>query len=240
MSDITVTNIILALFFLVALYFLLAPNASIKNDGNLVRSEDNSISVSVDYEDGDMNSEDSSAEMEMNTYDDSMDSSLEIIKERSLGRNALDHRRRNGGAYRENSYRSTEKDLDSIDSQFMVQDVAENHNDRYMPLDESAGVGAPINIGDREDNDATKYNVNAFLPQEENKDWFETIETVESKNSHLINLYRPIGVNTIGSSNKGASYDLRGFDGAINPKFVTGPFLNSSWEPHRATKSLCA
>jgi hypothetical protein len=239
MSDNMMTTVILAIFFVAVLAFVLVPNGSaIKNDGNLVRSEDSSVSVAVEY-DNDSDDMTRSVATDDSYMYDSMDESVDRIRKRAMGRNNLYRKRTEGNNYKENSYRSTEKDLESIDNQFMVQDVAENHTDRYTPMDESAGFGAPIQL-DGGDSDETKYNLNAFLPQEENKDWFETIETTDVKNSHLINLHRPIGVNTIGSSNKGASYDLRGYDGVVAPKFVTGPFNNSSWEPHRGTKSLCA
>jgi hypothetical protein len=72
------------------------------------------------------------------------------------------------------------------------------------------------------------------------KDWFETIETVDVKNSHLINIYRPIGANTIGSTHKAAIYDIRGLDKAVCPKFVVSPWLQSSYEPDRSSKGICS
>ncbi len=45
-----------------------------------------------------------------------------------------------------------------------------------------------------------------YLAQEINKDWFEVMpEPVSIKNRHLINVTRPVGVNTVGSTLKNPS-----------------------------------
>jgi len=176
------------------------------------------------------------------TADDSVDSSVEIIKERAMGLNGPYFRRKNGGQYKENSYVAlgNDKNYKEIDRHFKVEDVSKNYTDRFMPVDESSGQGAPIDITNNKGTEKDKYNVNSYLPQEKEKDWFETIETVDVKNSHLINIYRPIGANTIGSTHKNSTYDLRGTDKAVCPKFVVSPWLQSSIEPDRSMKSLCA
>lgn len=174
--------------------------------------------------------------------DDSADSSLEIIRERAMGMNGPYYRRKNGNRYKHNSYRAlgAGTDLEKIDRHFKVEDVTKNYNDRFVPMDESYGENAAVDIKNNKGTERDKYNSDNFLPKQKEKDWFETIETVDVKNSHLINIYRPIGANTIGSSHKGAIYDLRGLDKAVCPKFVVSPFLQSSWEPDRSSKSLCA
>lgn len=174
--------------------------------------------------------------------DDSADSSLEIIRERAMGMNGPYYRRKNGGRYKHDSYRAlgAGKTTPQVDKHFKVPDVTKNYNDRFIPVDESDGQNAPVNIPNIKGTEKEKYNVNSFLPQEKEKDWFETIETVDVKNSHLINIYRPIGANTIGSSHKAAIYDIRGLDKAVCPKFVVSPWLQSSYEPDRSSKSLCA
>jgi hypothetical protein len=75
-----------------------------------------------------------------------------------------------------------------------------------------------------------------LLPVEE-KDWFEDVTPTKIKNRHLINIYRPVGVNTISTSLKNPSLDLRG--APANPKQVISPFLNSSIEPDHNIKGLC-
>jgi len=81
-----------------------------------------------------------------------------------------------------------------------------------------------------------KYDISKIIPQSKEKDWFETIETVDVKNSHLINIYRPIGVTTIGSGS--TMHDIRGLDKAVCPKFVVSPWLQSTAVPDRAN-DLC-
>lgn len=252
----TATTLIIAGVFLVFLYFVFSSPAPVQNEGSLVtssttngasrsngnnnRSDVNSDADST-YTADDSSFVDLSVSMGMNRDDDdSVDSSIENIKERAMGRNNLYFRRRDGAKYRRNSYRDLDSgSLEQVDRQFGVQDVTKNYDDRFVPLEESDGMGAPIDIGSRKNTEKDKYDVNGFLPQEEEKDWFETIEQVDVKNSNLINIYRPVGVNTIGSSQKAASYDIRGYDGAVAPKFVVSPWLQSSFEPDRSTKSLC-
>lgn len=79
--------------------------------------------------------------------------------------------------------------------------------------------------------DVDKFNADALLPKETNKDWFDDpYEATTVKNTHLINIYRPIGVNTIQTSLKNANRQLRA--DPIVPKISgVSPFLNSSYEP---------
>ena len=66
------------------------------------------------------------------------------------------------------------------------------------------------------------YDIQKYLPQEVNDDWFEVqAEPISVKNRHLINITKPIGINTIGTSLKNASHDLRGSPAC--PKFVVAP-----------------
>jgi hypothetical protein len=178
----------------------------------------------------------------MAEMDDSTDSSLEIIRERAMGMNGPYFRRKNGGKFKHDSYRAlgAGTNMKEVDGQFKVPDVTKNYTDRFVPMDESGGMNAPVNIPNIKGTEKDKYNVNSFMPQEKEKDWFETIETVDVKNSHLINIYRPIGADTIGSTHKYAIYDIRGLDKAVSPKFVVSPWLQSSAEPDRSSKSLCA
>jgi len=81
------------------------------------------------------------------------------------------------------------------------------------------------------------FDADKYLPQEVNDDWFETQpEPVSVKNRHLINVTKPIGINTIGSSNKNQSYDIRGTPAC--PKFAVSPWLQSAIEPDVNLKPL--
>jgi hypothetical protein len=85
------------------------------------------------------------------------------------------------------------------------------------------------------------YNAKDFLPKEINDQWFETdfsLAKYQLNDDKLINTDRYIiGINTVGTSLKNASYDLRG--SIPNPKFVVGPFNNSTIEPDFNLKPLC-
>ena len=77
-----------------------------------------------------------------------------------------------------------------------------------------------------------------YLPKETNQDWFEVMpEPISVKNRHLINVSRPVGVNTIGNSLRNPSYDLRGTPPC--PKFVVSPWSQSTIEPDYNIKGLC-
>jgi hypothetical protein len=89
--------------------------------------------------------------------------------------------------------------------------------------------------------DVDKFDADAMLPREENKDWFDNpYEPTTVKNAHLINIYRPIGANTIGSSLKNASRDIRG-DIQVQ-RVNTGPWNMSSITQDdniRSARALC-
>lgn len=81
------------------------------------------------------------------------------------------------------------------------------------------------------------YKVDNYLPQETNDNWFDSVkEPIPIKNRHLINTTRTIGLDTIGSSRKNSTRDLRGEP--PNPKFVVSPFLNSSIEPQMSNRGV--
>ena len=111
-------------------------------------------------------------------------------------------------------------------------------NDKFLPVDETrgnlanyAGKGLPKQTPE------DLFKVDRLLPQEANPDWFEVMpEPIKVKNRHLVNVTRPVGVNTIGGSHKNASYDLRGSPPC--PKFVVSPWMNSSISPDLNIKGL--
>lgn len=112
------------------------------------------------------------------------------------------------------------------------------NNDKFVPSDNGNGNYASY------EQHKTDYTVkelmdsDKLLPKDEDKDWFDTVpEPIKVKNRHLINVNRPIGIDTVGSSMKIACRDLRGNIPA--PKYVVSPFLNSSVEPDVATVGFC-
>lgn len=110
-------------------------------------------------------------------------------------------------------------------------------NDNFLSIDESNGNNAIFRSDGRNTCGSNQncdpedlFNIDKALPQEVNDDWFEVLpEPISVKNRHLVNIVHPIGVNTIGTSLKNASHDIRGTPAC--PKFVVSPFLNSSIEP---------
>ena len=117
-------------------------------------------------------------------------------------------------------------------------------NDRFLPIDESGGGLAVFKSKGRATCGSNQncepedlFDVDKYLPQEINDSWFEVQpEPISVKNRHLINITKPIGVNSIGTSLRNASYDIRASPSC--PKYVVSPFLNSSIEPDINLKPL--
>lgn len=116
-------------------------------------------------------------------------------------------------------------DLDRFFISGNVENAAENNE--FGPADY---------VSDKLAAYTAKKTDEGLLPVEE-KDWFEDVTPTKIKNRHLINIYRPVGVNTISTSLKNPSLDIRG--APANPKTVVSPFLNSSIEPDHNLKGLC-
>jgi hypothetical protein len=80
---------------------------------------------------------------------------------------------------------------------------------------------------------------NDLLPKEKNPDWFQTpgdkFNLLQAVDLELPEI--KIGVDTVGQSRKNASYDLRAAPQC--PKFVTGPWNNSTIEPDYNIKPMC-
>ncbi|XWV25243.1 hypothetical protein QJ856_gp0529 [Tupanvirus deep ocean] len=84
------------------------------------------------------------------------------------------------------------------------------------------------------------FDVNKMLPQEIEEDWFD-VEPLQStkkiKGTHLIHPKVHMGVNTVGSSLRNGTHDIRG--DIPNPKINISPFLNSTIEPDTNIKGFC-
>lgn len=209
------------------------------NDSDSDSASDSEISENANLAENDSNDSDNS-----NDSNDSCDYSVDKIKYRSMGMNGPHYRKKHGNKYKHSSYRTSgSKNLDQLDTQFEICDTTtKSKKSRCEPIEDiDAQMGAPINFDNDKGTEKDKYNIDSFLPQEKEKDWFETIdptETVNVKNSHLLNLHRPIGANTIGNTHRNAIYDIRGRDNAICPKFLSMPFNQTTNEPDRSMKSL--
>ena len=90
-------------------------------------------------------------------------------------------------------------------------------------------------------NNQLQFNSNDYLPQEKNKNWFETdfskaeINVNDDGLLHVTDKYN-IGVNTVGQSLKNPSYDLRAAPSC--PKFTVSPWLQSTITPDTNLKSI--
>ena len=144
------------------------------------------------------------------------------------------------GEYKQISYAdgkrdATSKNLDDFFEQ--GNPLSDNENAAFLPNDTGAGFASYSGKPRKELSDDEKFNASALLPKEEKQDWFEDVTPQKIKNRHLINIYRPIGVNTVITSRKNGSLDLRG--NPVNPKTFVSPFLNSSIEPDVNARGIC-
>jgi len=118
-----------------------------------------------------------------------------------------------------------------------------NDNDGFTPMLEGQNDYATyVGTGSGKLSDRDKFNTSSLLPQESNPDWFDDpYESTGIKSPKLItNIYRPQGVNTIQTTLKNPSLDLRG--SPPNPKFPVSPWQNSSYEPDTniRNQALCS
>ncbi len=158
------------------------------------------------------------------------------------------HRSKNiarAGKYKRMNYKEGGRGQSDADVSKYFDDhnslVKEGHlgNDEYSGRDETNDKFAAYRSGPKKSlTDEDIFKSENYLPKEANKDWFEVMpEPISIKNRHLINVSRPVGVNTIGNSLRNPSYDLRG--SPPNPKFVVSPWMQSTIEPDLNIKGLC-
>jgi hypothetical protein len=112
----------------------------------------------------------------------------------------------------------------------------------FMPLNDKNTTGdsyAPyVNGSAAKQSTNDIFDLDNFLPKQVNDDWFDNVpEPISVKNRYLINISKQVGVNTIGSSHKNPSWDLRGE--VYCPKFVVSPWMQSSIEPDTSLVGLC-
>jgi hypothetical protein len=128
---------------------------------------------------------------------------------------------------------------DFFDENNKLTVTAHVQNDEFLPNDETGGNLATYKSGmKKKQTDEDVFKSDDYLPQQTNKDWFDIMpEAISVKNRHLINVTRAVGINTVGTSHKNGSYDLRGNPPC--PKFVVSPWMQSSIEPDLNIKGLC-
>ena len=111
-------------------------------------------------------------------------------------------------------------------------------NDTFTGMDEATNLKPYVSTQTAPLNTKELYDSNKLLPGETNKDWFEVMpDPIKIKNRHLVNVVKPIGLDTVGSSKKNMSRDIRG--DVLNPKRIISPWMNSSIDPDLPTVGLC-
>jgi hypothetical protein len=84
------------------------------------------------------------------------------------------------------------------------------------------------------------FDVNKMLPQEVEEDWFDVeplLTTKKIRGTHLIHPKVHMGVNTVASTLRNGTHDIRG--DIPNPKINVSPWLNSTIEPDTNLKGIC-
>lgn len=162
-------------------------------------------------------------------YDDSLqmpeDKEIEL-KDKMLTQNSAT------GEYKKASYAGGARGgmSENLDA-FFEQGIpfTGNSNDSFTPKDESGGNLATYVANGKKIEDEDKFNATELLPVESNENWFDDVNVTGIKNKNLINIYRPVGVNTVQTSLKNPSHDVRGTP--TNPRHFVSPWMMSSYEP---------
>lgn len=136
---------------------------------------------------------------------------------------------RNG--YSTSNYVDGQRGKMDTDAFFNMSEPQSNNNMEIGVANDQSNFASYTAGTAKKQKDVDKFNAEKLLPQDDNNnDWFDNpYEQTSIKNSKLINIYKPIGVNTIGSSLKNANRQLRADPPC--PKFAISPWNNSSYEP---------
>jgi hypothetical protein len=242
MIEISDSNKILILMLLVGLVIYLLSDSSkksepIHNQGSLQQSLTNSLkyidtdSLPNNIDNLSMDSENSESQNSANSESQNsansefQNSVADIILSQNLKTVNYADSDRNQVSNLDNFF-NNENPLDQPSNGF----VSTSNGQNYASY--TSGTG-------EKQQDDDKFDSSALLPQEK-KDWFDDPQAKKGINSpHLINIYRATGVNTVQTTLKNASWDIRG--APPNPKYVVSPWGNSSYEPDNNLKngSLC-
>lgn len=135
-----------------------------------------------------------------------------------------------------------QKESSSLDKFFEGSYPKKSDNNGFSASVETSNQYAAYTPGNnpKKLTDKQKFDSSALLPREKNAEWFDDpFDQTTSKSSHLINIYRPMGAESI-QTTKARSWDIR--EVPPNPKYPVSPFGNSSWEPDTNINdhALCA
>lgn len=223
MIEISESNKILILILLVGLVIFLLSGSNkksepIHNQGSLQQSPTTSKNVDTDS-------------LPNNTDNSSSDSST---SSESLANNII------ASEYKTINYADGNRNQASnLDSFFSNENPLDQPSNGFISSSDGNNYATYTSGSGEKQQDDDKFDSSALLPQEQ-KDWFDDPQAKKNINSpHLINIYRPTGMNTIQNTLKNASWDIRG--APPNPKYVVSPWGNSSTEPDTNLKNgaLC-
>lgn len=114
----------------------------------------------------------------------------------------------------------------------LTNNIDQYKNDNFQPNEAPNNAQAMQRLYNKKglEKPEDMFDADKFLPKDIRDDWFEVMpEPISVKNRHLINITRSIGINTIGSSLRNPSLDIRG--APSNPKFTVSPWCQSTIEP---------
>lgn len=228
-------------------------NTSIENGNESLVEQPNiseeTNSENCEYEESEVIENDNELIIDDNsvTFDEFSEKSKDIIKRKLKTRN-----QNKTPGYKFSSYNKGQRNqnsdsfLEYIDESNSLITPGYVSNDQFVgvaDINEQKDQYAPYkNSGKQTDKYKVSeiFNSKNYLPNEKsaNPDWFDIVpDAISVKNRHLINVSKPIGVNTVGCSLRNPSYDIRGSPPC--PKYVVSPWMNSTIEPDTNLKSLC-
>ena len=129
--------------------------------------------------------------------------------------------------------------VSNLDNFFTNENPLDQPSNGFISSSDGNNYASYTSGSGEKQQDDDKFDSSALLPQEQ-KDWFDDPQAKKGINSpHLINIFRPTAMNTVQTTLKNASWDIRG--APPNPKYVVSPWGNSSYEPDTNLKngSLC-
>ena len=227
----TTTIMLIFIGFLIILY-LMSQNGSIHNSGSL--NEDNYIEN--DTNDG--------------SYDETEVSSTETSK--MVGKNSA-----NGNYKYASYYDGTRGGMSEsgLDVYFEPSSISESDTEVngiessiLPPASESTngdfeggnGLGNQFSsfTSTGTTSEDEMFNAEELLPSTSTNSYFDTYDNIKVSNTQLINVYRPIGTNTVMGSLRNPTWDLRGEP--ANQKRNVGPWNNSTIQPNVYKTGVCS
>lgn len=232
MKNLNIKQVLLFAIIVLIIAYVLCECGIVKpihNEGTLTMDILNQNLNEVDPDEVDM-----TQDMSMDSESINSESDMLSQEDRNLINKMLSKNSAQGRKYKHSSYDLGDRDSQFTENldKFFNDEQPQNYNESkgFSPSVEGSGYAAYVGGSNKKLTDKEKFDSNALLPKEENKDWFDDpYETTKVKSSNLINIYRPVGVNTVQTTLKNPSWDIRGTP--ANPKYPVSPWMNSSYEP---------